>query len=55
MIYLALVFLSAGLISESLILLGIATIAGQFPWILFLIGIVLLFFSLLSGRKNKAL
>ena len=51
MLYYALVFLIVGLIAGALGLAGIAVIAGQISWILFLIGIVLLVLHLLTGRR----
>jgi uncharacterized membrane protein YtjA (UPF0391 family) len=51
MIYYALVFLIVGLVAGALGLFGIAAIAGQISWILFLIGIVLLVIHLASGRR----
>jgi uncharacterized membrane protein YtjA (UPF0391 family) len=51
MIYYALVFLIVGLVAGALGLFGIAAIAGQISWILFLIGIVLLVIHLVSGRR----
>jgi uncharacterized membrane protein YtjA (UPF0391 family) len=51
MIYYALVFLVVGLVAGALGLFGIAALAGQISWILFLIGIVLLVIHLASGRR----
>jgi len=51
MLYYALVFLVVGLVAGALGLFGIAAIAGQISWILFLIGIVLLVIHLASGRR----
>jgi uncharacterized membrane protein YtjA (UPF0391 family) len=42
MLYYALVFLVIGLIAGALGLFGIAAVAGQIAWVLFLIGIVFL-------------
>ena len=50
MIYYALVFLIVGLVAGALGLFGIAAIAGQISWVLFLVGIVLLVIHLASGR-----
>ncbi len=57
MIYYALVLLIVGLVAGTLGLFGIAAIAGQISWILFLIGIVLLVIHLASGRgiQNRTL
>lgn len=51
MIYYALVFLIVGLVAGALGLFGIAQIAGQISWVLFLVGIVLLVIHLASGRR----
>lgn len=50
MLYYALVFLVVGLIAGALGLFGVAAIATQISWILFLIGIVLLVIHLVTGR-----
>jgi len=51
MLYYALVFLIVGLIAGALGLGGVAAIAGQIAWILFLIGVVLLIVHLARGRR----
>jgi uncharacterized membrane protein YtjA (UPF0391 family) len=51
MLYYALVFLVVGVIAGALGLAGVAAIAGQISWLLFLIGIVLLVIHLVSGRR----
>jgi uncharacterized membrane protein YtjA (UPF0391 family) len=55
MLYYSLVFLIVGLIAGALGLAGVAAVAGQIAWILFLIGIVLLVIHLASGRRPSAL
>lgn len=50
MLYYALVFLVVGLIAGALGLFGVAAIAGQIAWVLFLIGVVLLVIHLVGGR-----
>ncbi len=50
MIYYALVFLIVGLIAGALGLAGVAAIAGQIAWVLFLVGIVLLVIHMLGSR-----
>ena len=50
MLHYALVFLIVGLIAGALGLGGIAAVAGQIAWILFLIGIVLIVIHLVTGR-----
>lgn len=49
MLYYALVFLIVGLIAEALGVTGIAAVASQIAWVLFLIGIVLLVIHLVRG------
>jgi uncharacterized membrane protein YtjA (UPF0391 family) len=50
MLYYALVFLVVGLIAGALGLFGVAAIAGQIAWVLFLIGVILLVIHLVGGR-----
>jgi uncharacterized membrane protein YtjA (UPF0391 family) len=50
MLYYALVFLIIGLIAGALGVYGVAAIASQIAWVLFLIGVVLLVVHLVSGR-----
>jgi uncharacterized membrane protein YtjA (UPF0391 family) len=51
MLYYALVFLIVGLVAGALGLFGIAAIAGQIAWVLFLIGVVLIIVHLIGGRR----
>ena len=51
MLYYALVFFVLGLIAGALGLFGMAAVAGQIAWILFLVGIVLLVIHLVTGRR----
>ena len=51
MLHYALLFLIVGLIAGALGLSGVAAVAGQIAWILFLIGIVLLVVHLARGRR----
>jgi uncharacterized membrane protein YtjA (UPF0391 family) len=53
MLYYALVFLVLGLVAGALGLSGLAAIAGQIAWVLFLIGVVLLVIHLVSGRTPR--
>jgi uncharacterized membrane protein YtjA (UPF0391 family) len=53
MLYYALVFLIVGLIAGALGLFGVAAIASQIAWILFLVGVVLLVIHLVSGRGPR--
>jgi uncharacterized membrane protein YtjA (UPF0391 family) len=52
MLYFALVFLVVGLIAGALNLAGVAAIAVQFSWILFVIGVVLVVIHLVTGRRT---
>ena len=51
MLYYALVFLVVGLIAGALGLFGIAAIAGQIAWVLFLVGVILIVVHMISGRR----
>jgi len=51
MLYYALMFLIVGLVAGALGLFGIAAIAGQIAWVLFLIGVILIVVHLISGRR----
>jgi uncharacterized membrane protein YtjA (UPF0391 family) len=48
----ALLFLVVGLIAGALGMFGVAGVATQIAWILFLIGVVLLLVHLVSGRRT---
>jgi uncharacterized membrane protein YtjA (UPF0391 family) len=52
MLYFALVFLIVGLIAGALNMAGIAAIAAQISWILFVVGIVLIVIHLVIGRRT---
>jgi uncharacterized membrane protein YtjA (UPF0391 family) len=52
MLYYALVFLVLGLVASLLGAYGVAAIASQIAWVLFVVGIVLLVVHLLSGRRT---
>jgi uncharacterized membrane protein YtjA (UPF0391 family) len=54
MLYYALIFLVVGLIAGALGLFGVAAVASQISWILFLIGIVMLVVHLVSGGGRGA-
>jgi uncharacterized membrane protein YtjA (UPF0391 family) len=54
MLYYALVFLVLGLVASALGAYGVAAVASQIAWVLFVIGIVLLVVHLLSGRRTLA-
>ena len=51
MLHYALMFLIVGVIAGALGLTGVAAIAGQISWVLFLIGIVLLVIHVFLGRR----
>lgn len=51
MLYYALVFLVLGLIAAALGLSGVAEVATQIAWILFIVGLVLLAIHLITGRR----
>ena len=55
MLYYALMFLIVGLVAGALGLTGIAAVAGQISWILFLIGIVLLIVHMARGGRHVPL
>ena len=50
MLYYALIFLVVGLIAGALGLFGVAAVASQIAWILFLVGVVLLVIHLVRGN-----
>ena len=53
MLYYALMFLVVGVIAGALNLAGVAAMAVQISWILFLIGIVLLAIHLFTNRSVR--
>ncbi len=53
MLYYALIFLVVGLIAGALGLFGVAAVASQIAWVLFLIGIILLVVHLVTGRTPR--
>jgi uncharacterized membrane protein YtjA (UPF0391 family) len=52
MLYYALVFLILGLVASALGAYGVAAVASQIAWILFVIGIVFLVVHIASGRRT---
>jgi uncharacterized membrane protein YtjA (UPF0391 family) len=50
MLHYALMFLIVGLIAGALGLVGVAAVAGQIAWILFLVGIILIVVHMARGR-----
>jgi uncharacterized membrane protein YtjA (UPF0391 family) len=55
MLYYALMFLLVGLVAGALGLFGVAAVAGQIAWILFLVGVVILVVHLVTDRGTRAL
>ena len=53
MLYYALAFLVVGLVAGALGLFGVAAMATQIAWILFLVGIILLVVHLVMGRTPR--
>jgi len=55
MLYYALMFLLVGLVAGALGLFGVAAMAGQIAWILFLVGVVILVVHLVTNRDTRVL
>ena len=55
MLYYALMFLVVGLIAGALGLFGIAAVAGQIAWVLFLVGVILVVVHMVTGRATREL
>ena len=55
MLYYALMFLVVGLIAGVLGATGVAAIASQIAWILFVVGIILMVIHLASGRRGPVI
>ncbi len=55
MLYYALVFLIVGLIAGALGISGVAAVASQIAWVLFLIGVVLLLVHIVTGRRTPTI
>ncbi len=55
MLYYALMFLLVGLVAGALGLFGVAAVAGQIAWVLFLVGVVILIVHMATGRGTRAL
>ena len=53
MLHYALVFLVVGLIAGALGLGGVAAVAGQIAWVLFLVALVLIVIHVASGRRAR--
>jgi uncharacterized membrane protein YtjA (UPF0391 family) len=54
-LYYALVFLIVGLIAGVLGASGVAAVASQIAWVLFVIGIILLVIHLATGRRGPVI
>ena len=52
MLYYALVFLILGLVASALGAYGVAAVASQIAWVLFVIGIVLVIAHVISGHRT---
>ncbi len=52
MLYYALVFLVLGLVASLLGAYGVAAVASQIAWVLFIVGIVLIVLHLIAGRRT---
>jgi uncharacterized membrane protein YtjA (UPF0391 family) len=55
MLHYALVFLIVGLIAGALGITGVAAVASQIAWVLFLIGVVLILVHIVSGRRTPTI
>jgi uncharacterized membrane protein YtjA (UPF0391 family) len=55
MLYYSLMFLLVGLVAGALGLFGVAAVASQIAWLLFLVGVILLVVHLVSGRGTRVL
>jgi uncharacterized membrane protein YtjA (UPF0391 family) len=53
-LYYALMFLVVGLIAGALGIYGVAAVASQIAWVLFLIGVVLLVIHVISGNRPRS-
>ena len=53
MLYYALMFLLLGFVAAALGLSGIAAVATQISWVLFVVGIVLLIIHVATGRTPR--
>ena len=55
MLYYALMFLIVGLIAGALGIYGVAAIASQIAWFLFLVGVILLVVHLVTGSRPRSI
>lgn len=54
MLYYALMFLIVGLIAGALGIYGVAAVASQIAWFLFLVGVILLVVHLVTGNRPRS-
>ena len=54
MLYYALMFLVVGLIAGVLGMSGVAAVASQIAWVLFLIGVILLVVHMITGNRPRS-
>ena len=54
MLYYALMFLIVGLIAGALGISGVAAVASQIAWVLFLVGIILLVIHMVTGNRPRS-
>ncbi len=52
MLHYALMFLIVGLLAGALGLVGVAAVAGQIAWILFLVGVILIIVHMARGGRH---
>lgn len=55
MLYYALMFLIVGLIAGALGIYGVAAVASQIAYVLFIIGVILLVAHLVTGRRPRSI
>ncbi len=55
MLYYALMFLIVGLIAGALGIYGVAAVASQIAWVLFLIGVILLVIHVVTGNRPRSI
>jgi len=55
MLYYALVFLVVGLIAAALGASGVAAVATQISWVLFIIAVILFLVHFISGRRGSVI
>jgi uncharacterized membrane protein YtjA (UPF0391 family) len=53
-LYYALMFLIVGLIAGALGIYGVAAVASQIAWVLFLIGVILLVVHVVTGSRPRS-